>query len=177
MPDSPERPLWQGRTLALLGILLVAANLRTAVAALSPIFAEIRVDFALSSIAVGVLGMLPPVCFAIFGIIAPAFTRRASLEAVMVFSLAAILLGDLGAGVLRIVRGAGSRLGDRVRRHGGRQRAAASAREAVLPGPHRAGHVALRDRDVDQHPSSAAHRGSGRRQRGLAHRRSGCGAR
>ncbi len=95
MPDSLQRPLWRGRTLALLGILLVAANLRTAVAALSPIFAQIRVDFALSSIAVGVLGMLPPVCFAVFGIIAPVFTRRASLEAVMVFSLAAILLGDL----------------------------------------------------------------------------------
>ncbi len=95
MPDSPQRPLWHGRTLALLGILLVAANLRTAVAALSPIFAQIRVDFALSSIAVGVLGMLPPVCFAIFGIVAPAFTRRASLETVMVFSLAAILLGDI----------------------------------------------------------------------------------
>ena len=76
----PQRPLWHGRTLALLGILLVAANLRTAVAALSPIFAEIRVDFAISSIAVGVLGMLPPVCFAVFGIVAPAFTRRASLE-------------------------------------------------------------------------------------------------
>ncbi len=95
MPDPLKRPLWRGRTLALLGILLVAANLRTAVAALSPIFAEIRVDFAISSIAVGVLGMLPPVCFAIFGIVAPAFTRRASLETVMVFSLAAILLGDL----------------------------------------------------------------------------------
>ncbi len=95
MSDQQPRPLWHGRTLALLGILLVAANLRTAVAALSPIFAQIRVDFALSSIAVGVLGMLPPVCFAIFGIVAPAFTRRASLEAVMVFALAAILLGDL----------------------------------------------------------------------------------
>ncbi|XAO67077.1 MFS transporter [Diaminobutyricibacter sp. McL0608] len=94
MPDQPQRPLWHGRTLALLGILLVAANLRTAVAALSPIFAEIRVDFAISSIAVGVLGMLPPVCFAIFGIVTPAFTRRASLETVMVFALAAILLGD-----------------------------------------------------------------------------------
>lgn len=92
---SLQRPLWHGRTLALLGILLVAANLRTAVAALSPIVAEVRVDVPLSSVAIGVLGMLPPVCFAIFGIVAPAFTRRASLEFVMVLALAAILLGDL----------------------------------------------------------------------------------
>jgi CP family cyanate transporter-like MFS transporter len=99
VPETSQRPLWHGRTLALLGILLVAANLRTAVAALSPIFAEIRVDFALSSIAVGVLGMLPPVCFAVFGIVTPAFTRRASLETVMVFALVAILVGDVVRGL------------------------------------------------------------------------------
>ncbi len=95
MPDPLQRPLWQGRTLALLGILLVAANMRTAVAALSPIFAEIGSDFAVTSIGVGILGMLPPVCFAIFGIATPAFARRASLEAVIVVALVAILLGDL----------------------------------------------------------------------------------
>jgi CP family cyanate transporter-like MFS transporter len=95
VPDSRRLPLWHGRTLALLGILLVAANLRTAVAALSPIYTEIGGDFALSSVAVGALGMLPPVCFAVFGIIAPFFTRRVSLERVMVVALAAILAGHL----------------------------------------------------------------------------------
>ncbi|MFF1877660.1 CynX/NimT family MFS transporter [Leifsonia sp. NPDC058230] len=95
MPHSTPRPLWRGRTIALLGILLVAANLRTAVAALSPIFAEIRTDFDVSSVGVGLLGMLPPVCFAVFGIVAPAFTRRASLEAVMVVALVVMLAGHL----------------------------------------------------------------------------------
>lgn len=100
MPDSgtpPLRPLplWHGRILALLGILLVAFNLRSAVAALSPIFSEIRADFPLGSVDVGVLGMLPPVCFAVFGIVAPAFTRRMSLEAVMLLALVAILAGDV----------------------------------------------------------------------------------
>ncbi|MFF1572062.1 CynX/NimT family MFS transporter [Leifsonia sp. NPDC058292] len=101
MPEIATRPLWHGRTIALLGILLVASNLRTAVAALSPIFAEIRMDFDVSSVGVGLLGMLPPVCFAIFGIVAPAFTRKASLEFVVVLALGVMLLGHIvraGAG-------------------------------------------------------------------------------
>lgn len=99
MADDPRaagtRPLWRGRAIALLGILLVAANLRTAVAALSPIFAEIRTEFDVSSIGVGLLGMLPPVCFALFGLIAPRLTRRLSLEAVVVLALAVMLVGHL----------------------------------------------------------------------------------
>ncbi|RDV43275.1 MFS transporter [Leifsonia sp. ku-ls] len=99
MADDPRaaatRPLWRGRAIALVGILLIAANLRTAVAALSPIFAEIRAEFDVSSIGVGLLGMLPPVCFALFGLIAPRFTRRLSLEAVVLLALAVMLVGHL----------------------------------------------------------------------------------
>ena len=39
---TPPRSLWAGRTLALVGIVLVAFNLRTAVASLSPILAEVE---------------------------------------------------------------------------------------------------------------------------------------
>ncbi|MET0854428.1 MAG: MFS transporter [Microterricola sp.] len=93
MTDQAARPLWAGRTLALLGILLVALNLRTAVAALSPIAAEITQDIPLSPIALGVLGMLPPVCFALFGIFSPVFTRRFGLEPVLIAALIAIVVG------------------------------------------------------------------------------------
>ncbi|HWU46993.1 MAG TPA: MFS transporter [Humibacter sp.] len=95
MPETTKSALWRGRTLALLGILLVSANLRTAVAALSPIFAEIRTDIPLTSVGIGVLGMLPPICFAVFGIVAPVFTRRASLETVMVVALLVMLAGHV----------------------------------------------------------------------------------
>jgi CP family cyanate transporter-like MFS transporter len=91
---TARRALWRGRILAALGILLVAANLRTAVAALSPIFGEIRLDFSVSSLGVGFLGMLPPICFAVFGIITPIFTRRASLEVVISVALGVMLAGD-----------------------------------------------------------------------------------
>ncbi|MET1015453.1 MAG: MFS transporter, partial [Leifsonia flava] len=76
MTTTQQRPLWAGRTLALLGIFLVALDLRTAVAALSPIVDEISAELALTPTIIGVLGMLPPVCFAVFGILSPAFTRR-----------------------------------------------------------------------------------------------------
>lgn len=93
MTDAAPRALWVGRTLALVGIVLVAANLRTAVAALSPIVTQVSVDVPLGAVAIGVLGMLPPVCFAVFGIFTPVFTRRHGLEQVLVLALVAILAG------------------------------------------------------------------------------------
>lgn len=95
MSDTSTRSLWAGRSLALLGILLVAANLRTAVAALSPIVTQVNSDILLGAVAIGVLGMLPPVCFAVFGIFTPVFTRRGGLEKVLIYSFVAILVGHI----------------------------------------------------------------------------------
>ncbi|SDN77981.1 MFS transporter, CP family, cyanate transporter [Cryobacterium flavum] len=99
MNTASSRRLWPGRGLALLGIIFVAANLRNAVAALSPIVTEINVDIPLSTVSIGVLGMLPPVCFALFGIFTPMITRRHGLEAPLVLALIAILLGHLTRGL------------------------------------------------------------------------------
>ena len=99
MSVSPLRSLWAGRTLALVGIILVAATLRTAVAALSPIVSEISTDIPLSATAIGVLGMLPPVCFALFGIFTPVYTRRLGLENVLMLALTAMLIGHLTRGL------------------------------------------------------------------------------
>ncbi|MCS5719312.1 MFS transporter [Herbiconiux sp. CPCC 205763] len=92
------RPLWRGRVLALLAIVFVALNLRTAVAALSPIFEEISADIPLTSVGIGLLGMLPPICFAVVGLFAPALHRRFGLERVVIGALTAILLGQLARG-------------------------------------------------------------------------------
>jgi CP family cyanate transporter-like MFS transporter len=96
---TPPRALWAGRTLALLGILFVAGNLRTAVAALSPIVAQVTVDIPLSALSIGVLGMLPPVCFAVFGILTPVFTRRLGLETVLILALVTMLVGHAARGL------------------------------------------------------------------------------
>jgi CP family cyanate transporter-like MFS transporter len=93
------RPLWAGRALALFGVLLVAINLRTAVAALSPIFSDIGVDIPLGSLGIGVLGTLPPLCFAVFGLLTPLFQRHLRLESLLLVALGAMVLGDVGRGL------------------------------------------------------------------------------
>ncbi|SKA93182.1 MFS transporter, CP family, cyanate transporter [Agreia bicolorata] len=88
-----------GRALALVGIVLVAVNLRTAVAALSPIFTQISVDVPVDSVGVGLLGTLPPLCFAVFGLLAPVLKRHLRLETLLIAALCAILIGHLARGL------------------------------------------------------------------------------
>lgn len=83
-----------GRFLALFGMLLVALNVRTAVSSLSPIIPFIREDYELSTLAVSFLGMLPPLGFALSGLVAPIITRRIGLEAALLALLATIVLGS-----------------------------------------------------------------------------------
>lgn len=84
-----------GRLLALFGLMLVALNLRTAVSALSPIIPFIRESYELSSLWVGFLGMLPPLCFALGGLVAPILTRRVGLEVALILLLLTIIFGHL----------------------------------------------------------------------------------
>ena len=94
-----ERPLWQGRALALLGIVLVAFSLRSAVASLSPVIDHVAEDFPVSSVVVGLIGAAPPVCFAIFGLLTPLFERRFGLERVAVVAIALMAAGLLLRGL------------------------------------------------------------------------------
>lgn len=87
-------PLWAGRTLALSGILLLALNLRTAVAAVSPITDQIAVDIPLTSVALGALGALPPIAFAASGLLAPIVARKVGLERGIALAAAAMVLGS-----------------------------------------------------------------------------------
>ncbi|UYO96752.1 MFS transporter [Microbacterium sp. M28] len=87
------RPLWRGRALAVVGILLCAFSLRSAVASLSPLIDQISAEFPLSPTVLGLIGTAPPVCFAIFGLATPQLERRLGLERVTVVALAAIAIG------------------------------------------------------------------------------------
>lgn len=93
------RPLWRGRALALVGIVLVAANLRTAVASLSPIVAQIGSDIPLSPVLIGLLGTAPPVCFALFGVATPMLARRLGLERLLLIALLALVAGLIARGL------------------------------------------------------------------------------
>jgi CP family cyanate transporter-like MFS transporter len=94
MPRSEQG----GRALALVAIVLVALNLRTAVAALSPIFERISADVPLDSVGIGLLGTLPPLCFAVFGLLTPLFRRRMHLETLLLLSLVGITLAHAWRG-------------------------------------------------------------------------------
>ncbi|MDO7881606.1 MFS transporter [Salinibacterium soli] len=89
------RPLWAGRSMVLLGILLLAANLRTAVVAFSPIVSFVDDDIPLDVVGLGVLGMLPPIAFAASGIVAPWVARRIGLELSIAVACAAMVAGPL----------------------------------------------------------------------------------
>lgn len=95
---APRR-IFAGRALAFVGIVLVAMNLRTAVAALSPIFGAISADIPLSSLDVGIIGTLPPLCFALFGLLAPVFQRYLRVESLLIVALGAMVSGDVLRGL------------------------------------------------------------------------------
>ncbi|RIJ68755.1 MFS transporter [Nakamurella silvestris] len=95
MSERRPLPLWAGRSAALLGIILVALTLRQAVAAVSPILAEIRVDIPISNFGVGLLGTLPPILLAASGFVAPRIARGIGLDAGIVLALLLMTLGHL----------------------------------------------------------------------------------
>ena len=99
MPDTRPLPLGAGRSAALLGIVLVAVNLRTAVAAISPIAAQIGADIGLDSVGLGLIGALPPGAFALSGLFGPRLARRAGLERLLLVSIAAMAVGHLLRGL------------------------------------------------------------------------------
>lgn len=95
MTDSAPARLAGGRILALAGIVLAALGLRTAVAVVSPIADQIAVDIPFGSIGLGLIGMLPPVVFAIFALLTPAIVHRLGLERSMVAAIIAMITGHL----------------------------------------------------------------------------------
>lgn len=88
---APRIPLWAGRTMALVGIVLVSLNLRTAATSLSPIVGAVSRDIPLDALGLGILGMLPPIMFALSGLVAPRVARRLGLELSLILSIAAMI--------------------------------------------------------------------------------------
>ena len=86
---------WRGRILALAGLLLIALNLRTAVSSLSPILTFVSSDVELDTLTISFLGMMPPLGFAVAGLVAPLVTRKIGLEATLLTLLLVIVLGSL----------------------------------------------------------------------------------
>ncbi|MDT3345385.1 MFS transporter [Microbacterium aquilitoris] len=93
MTSSDLIAVRRGRILALVGIVLLAFSLRSAVASLSPLFDAIGEDFDLPAAVLGLIGTVPPLCFAVFGLLASGFERRFGLERTTLVALGVVGLG------------------------------------------------------------------------------------
>lgn len=74
-------------------LLLIAFNLRPAIAAVSPVLPEIRRSDGLSAPVAGLLTTLPLVCFGLLSPVAPALVRRAGIHRVLLCCLCGVTLG------------------------------------------------------------------------------------
>jgi CP family cyanate transporter-like MFS transporter len=94
--------------LTLLGVVLVAMNLRPAIAALAPVLPDVRVDLDLSRGAAGLLTALPVLCF---GVLAPAVAilgRRLGSERAVLLAMLALAAGIAlrsGGGIVAVFAG------------------------------------------------------------------------
>jgi len=87
--------LWSGRGLVLLGIVLSAFNLRTAVTSLTPLLDMLGGTFGFGATMTGVFGMLPTAAFALFGVATPALAHRIGLERTALLAMLLAMLGLL----------------------------------------------------------------------------------
>lgn len=95
LPGAGEAPApWLLRLIAV-GLVLAALNLRPAITSLGALLEEVREGLHMSGSVAGVLTSVPPLCFAVFGIMAPRLARRFGAGAVVCAGMAAIAAGLL----------------------------------------------------------------------------------
>jgi CP family cyanate transporter-like MFS transporter len=98
VPVPPATPV-RGGLLVLVGMLLVAVNLRAAVTSLGALLDEIRNGLGLSGATAGLVTTLPTIAFAGLGALTPWLVRRWPAARVLVVAMVALTLGQ----VLRVV--------------------------------------------------------------------------
>src|SRR5215212_3874602 len=81
--------------LFVLGILLLAANLRPALTGVAPLIGQIRADTGISNGAAGLLTTLPLLAFALLSPVAPRVARRFGIEITLLASLFVLAFGIL----------------------------------------------------------------------------------
>ncbi|MFE5141784.1 CynX/NimT family MFS transporter [Streptomyces fagopyri] len=90
-PQAPPRA-WTTRLL-IVGIVLAALNLRPAITSFGALLEEVRDGLGMSGSVAGLLTSVPPLCFAVFGVMAPRLARRFGPGAVVCAGMAAIAAG------------------------------------------------------------------------------------
>ncbi|MDT0466717.1 CynX/NimT family MFS transporter [Streptomyces gibsoniae] len=83
---------WTTRVLVV-GIVLTALNLRPAITSFGALLEEVRNGLGMSGSVAGLLTSVPPLCFAVFGVMAPRLARRLGPGAVVCAGMVAITAG------------------------------------------------------------------------------------
>ncbi len=91
--DRPSSPTARPRILALVALLALALNLRTAVASLGVVLPQLRADLQMSATFGGVLTTVPVICFALFGFGAGAVAGRLGVDRTAGLSLGLGVVG------------------------------------------------------------------------------------
>jgi CP family cyanate transporter-like MFS transporter len=93
-PLVPATRAWAVR-LVVVGIVLSALNLRPAITSFGALLEEVRDGVGMSGSMAGLLTSVPPLCFAVFGVMAPRLARRFGAAAVVCAGMVAITAGLL----------------------------------------------------------------------------------
>ncbi|WP_406140940.1 CynX/NimT family MFS transporter [Streptomyces sp. NBC_01089] len=88
----PQPAAWTVK-LVMAGIVLAAVNLRPAITSLGALLEEVRDGLGMSGSIAGVLTSVPPICFAVFGVMSPRLARRFGPGAVVCAGMVAITAG------------------------------------------------------------------------------------
>jgi CP family cyanate transporter-like MFS transporter len=87
-----EDTRWQ-RVLVLVGIVVLAFNLRPAAVSVGPVLDELTNELGMSGTVAGILTTLPVLAFAGFGALAPGMARTVGVHRVTLISLGAVVVG------------------------------------------------------------------------------------
>lgn len=98
METNRRSVAFRDSVVAIVGVALVALNMRTAVSGLSPIYDIVDADVPLGLDVRALLGALPPFAFVIGGLITPRITRRIGLEWNLVTLIALMIVGHIVRG-------------------------------------------------------------------------------
>ncbi|WP_406493158.1 MFS transporter [Streptomyces sp. NBC_00846] len=89
---APGPSPWLLRFVAI-GLVLAALNLRPAITSLGALLEEVQDGLHMSGSVAGVLTSVPPLCFAVFGVMAPRLARRFGPGAIVCVGMMAITAG------------------------------------------------------------------------------------
>jgi len=94
--SSPRAEHAPPAALVVIGIVLLAFNMRPAAVSIGPVLAEIVADLQLSGVQAGLLTSLPVLSFSLFGALTPRMAHRVGPHRLTVIALVTTLLGSIG---------------------------------------------------------------------------------